>query len=222
MKNTAPDLTGDLLLKEFELRRHKNRQYSIRGFARDLEIDSSLLSKIINGKRIIKDKMAASLRPKFKQNSEVKTFKNKNLKEIDVDHFKMISVWYRNAILELLFLKDFTPNTKWISDKLVIPESVVQESVEQLFRLGYLVDGPKGKWFSFSLKTVPLSKEIFTTPALISLQKQILSKAIKALENTPIDQRDQSLMIVCVDLSKLPEAKERVKKFRRELMKFIK
>ena len=54
------------------------------------------------------------------------------------------------------------------------------------------------------------------------LQTQILEKAKLAIENTPITERDQSSITMAIDSNKIPEAKERIKQFRRDLCDFLK
>jgi hypothetical protein len=41
--------------------------------------------------------------------------------------------------LELVHLKDFEPDHKWIAEKLNIPSRVAKDAVERLFRMEYLV-----------------------------------------------------------------------------------
>jgi uncharacterized protein (TIGR02147 family) len=54
-----------------------------------------------------------------------------------------------------------------------------------------------------------------------SLQRQILTKALAALDDVPIENRDQSSMTLAIDSSKLNEAKKMLKKFRRDFTKHL-
>jgi transcriptional regulator with XRE-family HTH domain len=59
------DYTVDLLLKEFDQRKLKNSRYSLRAYARDLGVDSSFLSKVLRGKRILGYKVAEDMRKRL-------------------------------------------------------------------------------------------------------------------------------------------------------------
>ena len=44
---------------------------------------------------------------------------------------------------------------------------------------------------------------------------------MKALEETPIEERDQSTICMAINTEQIPEVKERIKKFRRELDAYL-
>jgi uncharacterized protein (TIGR02147 family) len=121
--------------------------------------------------------------------------------------------------LELVHLKDFEPDHKWIAEKLNIPSRVAKDAVERLFRMELLVQGSKGQWFSSGNTYIPPSH--VTAPSLQELQVQLLNKAINAVTSVELRKRDQSSIMMCTDSTKLAEAKERIKRFRRDLMKFL-
>ena len=50
---------------------------------------------------------------------------------------------------------------------------------------------------------------------------QLLNKALQALEQQPLATRDYSTMTMAIDPTKLPEAKERLTRFRRDLCEFL-
>lgn len=60
----------------------------------------------------------------------------------------------------------------------------------------------------------------FTATAFRNLQKQILQKAIEALETTPLEKRDQSALTMAMDSKLMPEVRARIKAFRREMAEF--
>lgn len=121
--------------------------------------------------------------------------------------------------MKLVHLKDFKPEYKWIAEKLNIPSRVAKDAVERLFRMELLVRGSKGQWFSSGNTYLPPSH--VTEPSLQELQIQLLNKAISAVTSVELSQRDQSSIMMCTDSTKLTEAKEGIKRFRRDLMKFL-
>ena len=122
------------LQNELIRRCQKNPHYSLRAFARILQIDASALSKILNAKRAVTPEMLTKLGLKLglgKQ--ELKSFKgiksgagalgHLDFDTIDADQFKIISDWYHYAILELTAVAHFRADTKWIAKTLGITAS---------------------------------------------------------------------------------------------------
>lgn len=219
MKKDFCQFTRDYLLRDFGAKKGKNPSYSLRAYARSLEIDSSLLSKVMQGKRPISKKLAAHAWQKLKLGSNDTLVRTTDFQKIELDYFRMIADWYHFAILELTQVYNFKPDIPWIARHLSLPESVIQDAADRLFRLDFLKKGIKGQWIP-SAPTSTVSHQ-FTEPALKLLQKQILEQAIEALQKVAFAERDQSAITMCIDSRKLPEAKERIKKFRRQLMKFL-
>lgn len=213
------------LEKEFEARCKKNKNYSLRAFAKSLSVDSSYLSKILNQKRQLSNKTLLVFAKKLNCPKDLDFIDELSMpkndrgefNELTIDQFKVISDWHHYAILELINLDAFHPDTHWISKVLNIPYGEAYAAVNRLFRLGF-INVDKSKWVSSPNTTV---KNNFSTDALQNLQKQILNQAIAAMETTNLDERDQSSLTFCIDKSRLPEAKMRIKKFRRELMHFL-
>lgn len=137
------------------------------------------------------------------------------------DHFQMISDWYHFAILELVTTATFRAEIKWIARVLGISVAETRAAVARLERLGFLKIDAKAGWQLIGPKdTTTLGTEL-TSAALRKMQKQILEKAIIAVDEVPAHQRDQSAMTMAIDSARLPEAKERITKFRRELSRFL-
>ena len=235
-ENTITDFRF-FLQNELINRCKKNQSYSLRSFAKSLQIEPSALSKILNGKRVAREKTLTklcnhlSVEPdqleKFKlylKNRKRVSKENETSKtsfnELALDTFRIISDWYHYAILELVSVRGFVENEKWIAKVLGITVSEVNIAVERLVRLKFLKITKDGKWINISGGNTTMKNE-FTAIAFRKLQKQILKKAIVALEEVPFEKRDQTSMTMAIDSHLLPEAKERITKFRRELCMFL-
>lgn len=214
------------LEKELEARSRKNPRYSLRAFAKSLSVDSSYLSKVLSQKRNLNNKALYSFAEKlnfpkeldFIQDAKQPNHSKPELNELSIDQFKVISDWYHYAILEIIHLDEFMPDTHWIAKNLNISYGEAYAAINRLTRLNLLVIDKNGKWKSVANTT---TKNQLSTLALRNLQRQILQKAIEAMENTDFEERDQSSITLCVDKDRLAEAKERIKVFRRELMQFL-
>ena len=124
----------------------------------------------------------------------------------DMDVFISLSEWYFDAICELVRLKGFESNVAFVSKRLGISREEAQSSVNRLFEIGLLKETPNKTWIVPNENSIVYGGDQ-TNFALQRLQRQLLEKAIEALEITP--KKD------------LPEAKTKIKEFHQELCKFL-
>lgn len=219
-----------LLQSELVKRTKNNPRYSLRAFARHLEVQSGFLSNLLNGKRSLTSATIRRFGKKLGLSSQqISIYEEKNnasrehsisYQQISLDYFTMISDWYHFAILELMTVKGFQSNVLWISRKLGISAAEAQLAIDRLMRLGYIQINKKGNWSPSEGHTTTLGTKD-TTEALRKMQKQILEKAITALQTVSPSLRDQSGMTMAISMSRLPQAKEKIKKFRRELCQYL-
>lgn len=226
------------LQQELARRCKKNPYFSLRAFARTLNVEVSSLSKILNGKRSLTKKMLHKICSQLGLGPDRVTYFEKRLRphhrtvaketvvskktecaQLTLDTFAIISEWYYYAILELATVKDFNPNPSWIAKVLGITVSEVNFAIERLQRVGVL-SLTKDRWEQKAGHLTTIGSN-FTAVALRRLQQQILDQARKSLVLVPMEKRDQSAMTVAIDSCKLKEAKQRIKKFRRELCEFM-
>lgn len=228
LKNEKPDFRF-LLQQEFVSRCHRNPKYSLRSFAKSLSIAPSPLSAILRGQRPItvkmKKRLGMALGIGLEDLSKFIGEKNRShceFQQIALDNFAIISDWYHYAILELIRVRSFNADPGYISKALSISKTEVQIAVERLQRVGLLKIDENGHWFDLSSNGYATNiNEDLTNQAAKKLQKQILEKAIQALETLPTEVRNHTSITMGVALEDLPEAKKRIKKFRRELCAFF-
>jgi uncharacterized protein (TIGR02147 family) len=240
---TVPSLAETRDLREYLrrdlIRRCKlNPRYSLRAFSRFLKIDSSALSKILAGKRAASPALTKQLcvrlglDPKQTANflsttgetrgrkslteSPKPSLPKADYKQLTYDLFQVISDWYHYAILELTKLNDFKPTRAWVARSLGITIPEVDEAVERLQRLEFLEITAEGRWIDRSGDVTTVGND-FTAIAFRKYQKQILEKAITALEEVPLENRDHTSMLMAGDSLLLPEAKKLIAEFRRKL-----
>lgn len=227
-----------LYLQDELLKRCRNNSsYSLRSFARSIQINPSSLSRILRGQRAIsetiKEKLGCRLglspveltqfkTTPVKRDSNYTSVSNSTMdfNQLSLDVFSVISDWYHYAILELTYLHHFKSDPKWIARTLGITVSEVHVAKERLTRLGILKITKKGTWVNHSGNHTNISEDMKAS-AYRKLQKQVLEMAIKALEEVPIEQRDQSSLTVAIHTKRLPAAIERITQFRREFNSFL-
>lgn len=222
------------LQQELVKRCNQNPRYSLRAFARMLEIEPSALSKILSGRRGVSKRkfkkfveklnlepsLAEQMKPVRKRRKVSTPLENSNYQQLTLDAFRVIAEWYHYAILELTHVDGFEPNHKWTARVLGVSVHAVSVAVERLQRLEFLRISTDGKWIDQSGSITTVGND-FTDIAFRKLQKGILEKAITVLEEVPISLRDQTSVTMAIDSSLMSEAKERIKNFRRDLAAFL-
>ncbi|MBK7891181.1 MAG: TIGR02147 family protein [Bdellovibrionales bacterium] len=149
-----------------------NSRYSLRAFARDLDLSPSRLSESMNLKSGVSlatvEKISTRLKmtksdrtllrdlylAKGKQNRATRDMALQNIakaretskiKRLDTDKFKVIAEWYHTAILQMTDLKQFRPNLDWIANSLALSPDRARRAVERLMDLG-LLQNERGRW----------------------------------------------------------------------------
>jgi len=216
----------------------KNASFSLRAFARLLEISPASLSEFLNGKRVLSEKMITKLAVKLSLSpSEYSQLKQKidieknrspknqnavNLKDkiqIQNDQYFLVADWHYYAILCLVETKDFVKDYEWIAKRLDTNASKVKECFERLLRLGYLHFDDKGEltYHDVELQT---SEDIPNT-SLKRRHKENFESAIENLYQGEVTDRDYSFMTMAIDPNKLPQVKKMIRDFQDELASFL-
>jgi uncharacterized protein (TIGR02147 family) len=154
------------ILKEEMIKRCRaNRSYSLRAFAKFLDMDSTFLSRVLNGKKNISYSTARRIAKKlFEKEEERHHFvglaeyavaKNDSAKEIalenirnydnskehiqlELDKFRVIAEWYHLPILDAFSLDSLGHDDNSIAKFLGISTFEVKEAKERLVGLGLL------------------------------------------------------------------------------------
>ena len=231
----------EMLLEEYESRCKRNPAYSLRAYARDLNLSPTSLSLILKGKqglssfkaKNISDKIGFSepesqlfctsvqschaRSPRARESADVQLRKETfSSTELSLEYFKIISDWYHFAILELTDTKGFKSEPKWIAKKLGISTLEATSAIERLLRLELLTE-EKGK--------LKQTTGYLATPSgipnrsLKNFHHQLLKKADQAIADQDVKEREVASVILAMDKSDLEWAREEMKNFRRSLLK---
>lgn len=227
------------LKDEYERRKSANAAYSLRAFARDLQIPSSKLSQYLKGDCGISVKKAAHLAKHLRLSAvEVELFicsaeaahsrdpfsreraaerlqglLSSTFSEINMEKFNIIRDWYHLAILELTEIEQFESSIDWLANALGIPKSQVNAAVERLERLGLLVCGP-GKWTQ-TLKDFETPSD-FSSRAIRDFHHQMIGLADSRFEDIPLAKREIGSVLFGIDQELVPELKKLIRQFQKE------
>jgi len=209
---------------EYTKRCQKNSHYSLRSFAKKLEIDPSSLSQFLRNKRNLSEKKMKDIGKKLNLSPEdflkfVSTGDQENYQLIKLDHFSLLSNWYHLAICQLSLLNDFSPSAQWIAKRLDIQVAEAQAAIDRLIRIGWMeqVDGNL-LYVGGNMSTVDTD---ITSRALKDYQSQMLDKAKESMEDIPLHLRSNTGMTMAIDKSKLEQAQAMIGQFRRKISDFL-
>lgn len=138
--------------------------------------------------------------------------------ELDVEHAAYHSTWYVPAIRELAARRDFVADPAWIAKRLwpQITKAEAARALDTLVSLGLLVPDERGRL----RQGAPLVSTGAEAPRVhvASYHRTMLARAAEAIDLIPSAQRDISSLTLCLGPDGLAHLKERIQRFRRELL----
>jgi transcriptional regulator with XRE-family HTH domain len=198
----------EFICQEYALRKKRNPNFSLRAFARWLDISPGQLSQMMTGKRTItpetlkkigqrlglspaeKKLLMSSLMKDhgFIEGGEIKS--GLNLKD---DQFRLIADWYHIAILSLSKIKGAQADPRWVARRLGISMEEAHGALLRLQRLGLIETKPV---FRQICEAMDIVSEI-PSEAIRKYHKQNLALASEKLELVSLELRQfQSLSML--------------------------
>jgi uncharacterized protein (TIGR02147 family) len=226
----------DFLNDELIRRTSVNRAYSLRAFAKSLDLSSGELSELLRGVRKLSLKSAIKISKALGlTSSETKhllslvevehgkkisvdiSSSNKNVNEtkLSIDQFDIISEWYHFAILNLAECKDFEWSYSYISKKLGIKPYEVKVAIDKMVNVGLITKFVhKNGNISYKVsEDYVMSNEGIPSKAIRNYHRQILNKAIESLELQPVNEREISGIGMAIDMNDLKAIKKDISEF---------
>jgi transcriptional regulator with XRE-family HTH domain len=216
--------------------RLRNRAYSLRAFARKLEISPAALSEILNGKRNVSKRLAErlvgnlvlpptesrailDLFPEPGESRRAAPSSRSQGSDPANDQFHVISEWFHYAILSLAETSDFRPDANWISARLNIKATDAQAALSRLERLRMLAPDSHGALRPTGLK-IQAPEEVRAL-ATRKAHSQNLDLAGRSLERDSSSERDFTGITMAIDVAKIPQAKRMIREFREQLSRVL-
>jgi uncharacterized protein (TIGR02147 family) len=227
----------DLLKETFAERNLKNPSYSLRAFSRDIRLDPGRLSKVLSGTEGLSREAAkavaqylgyrsdevdffadlveseharTAIRRKVAAQRLESTRYKKSLQEVQLDCFAAIENWYHFAILELTLCRGFKSDAHWIAKRLGISLETASDAIERLLRLDLLKRTSKG--LANTNDHHKVGHQI-PSSAIRNFHRQLLQKAADSLESQPVDRREFGSLMLAVDPTQIPLAKNLIQGF---------
>lgn len=216
----------DKIKNTFVERKKRNPLYSLRALAQYLEVDQSLLSKILKGQRQPSVEVVHKVCQKLGiESSQVKTFLAQKNTEVSYDELKyeayqLLAHWEHFAILELIKTKNFKPSILWISKRLDLSQLEIETAVKRLEQFGYIkrvtpkkwiLTKPNLSWVNYSETSAPKS----------FYQKKLLELAKQSIDKTNFLMRENSSLTIQCSTKIIPKIKQEIDDFQNKLNKLI-
>lgn len=238
------------LLKDyFEKCRNQSSTFSMRYFAKKLGFQSpNYIQRILVGDRKITEKSMSHFVKLLELDSEEQEYfellvnvgqaqdmnrrnhyfnqlisiRRKKLKvtTLDESQYVCISSWLHWVIREMSFLEGSIDNVQWVVRYLKMPitPKEVAQCVKDLLNAGLLI-GMDGE-LKAAMSSVNFPEEVYSL-ALHNYHQQILDQAKIALKVQRAKDREYGAILVATTSDKFQMAKEKIKKFRREILELL-
>ncbi len=215
-----------ILEQELQKARKKNPRYSLRALAQRLRVSPATLSRLLTGKSNLSKAMARHLVENLQLGAEEKAL----LLQAEHDPYielprtqdlePVIRHWYYSAIMGLAETKAFKADPAWIAKRLSISAKQAQMALSHLEKIGFLKRNGE--------RLVPVDIAFSTTEPIKVDNQAILLDKVELLRRHILDTDPQltdfsdiGSIIMATGPRKIPEAKVRLKKFRRGLAKYL-
>lgn len=235
----------DILRNELARRCAENSNYSLRAFAKHLDVEPAQLSRVLNGKQNISPAMAQLIAEKlFKRGRDKDQFislvelavaRNDRAKELalakvrklspaepalqlQLDTFTIISEWYHFAILDLVGLHDFISTSEKIAAYLGITEIEAKLAIDRLMKL-CLLENRDGRLVKTQAKIATTNG--VPSSGLRKFHKQMILKAVDAIDSQSIDQRYLRTKTMSISRSELPKFIKLIEDFLDNVSKLV-
>jgi plasmid maintenance system antidote protein VapI len=215
---------GAFLKARFQEMKDKNPRFSLRSFARKLEISPGAVTELMQDKRPLSSYYAAKISRCLSLSEDESAFLLSNIeakarkfsfdKTLREQELELMTGWEHYAILNLMKTADFQSNSRWIAERLALPLSTVERCLETLENLK-IIAKKDGQWVRIC-QSISTSAEI-PSKALVDSHQQDLLKAIEVLQKTPPQVRSFSSSTMAINVEKLSSAKQLIKEFRHRL-----
>lgn len=228
-----------ILQREFEKKKEKNPRYSLRVFARHLDIDHSTLSQIFSRKRGLSENLAkkiasnltlthhekqkfltsvdtcfARAKKKKAAAAEKMTQISKFANTVVVHHepLNTINHWRYVAVYELISTKRAT-NVKQLSEILKISTEQLETIVNHL-RVLNILDHQQDQ-LTATASSVQTLNDI-PAEAIVKYHASIAEKAAQSVTTHPIMEREFQNLVISFSKDQMPGAKQMIRDFMSE------
>jgi uncharacterized protein (TIGR02147 family) len=234
-KNKIETNFTEFLKDEFIKKVKVNKSFSLRSYARFLDIHFATLSQLMSGKRAITEKTIKKIAPRLNATDEnmqewinalrnqvddvevARIFDEIDYKVLEKENLALLSEWYHDAIVELVNTKEFKKDVAWIARVFNISYIEADKAISRLFKLGLLGTDDEGNWIVTTNFKTTITSDLNTSKALRTYQSDLLQKSLESIEVIPIEERTHTSLMVAISKEQLANFREEIRVFRKKL-----
>ncbi len=223
-----------IIRESLSARQRTNSAYSLRAFGRDLGVEPSTLSQVLNGKRPLplKDCDSVATKLKLKPLERMKfmesAFRKRALLDniplpvstdrylLDESHYRIIAEWEHYAVLTSCDLSEFTLTVENTVSLFGISKLRAEAVLQNLLNAGLIREAEGGGRFEKTHSAVRTTEDI-SSQALRDSHLETLDIGKKMLETIDVLERDYSCENFAFDPADLPELKAAIREFREKI-----
>ena len=230
----------------YAAKKQASRAFSYRSFSKRAGVSSpNYLKLVIEGKRNLSPKMASQFAQACSLDAEAARYfvhlvafnqsktsteraehydrltgfqRYQQAHKLEIAHAAYYSDWYMPAIRELAASRGFREEPEWIAEQLVprITSLQAQRALETLTDLGLLVRNAAGRLVQADalLSTGPETRGLH----IAAFHRAMMHRAVESIDLVAAPERDISSLTLCLGRGGLKALKERLQRFRRELL----
>jgi len=232
----------DVILYHFEFRKKRNAKYSLRAFARDLNIQVSQLSRVLAGKQ---DLSAATARTvcdaiytkRIERRAFMDLFLAQTSDKLEMDPVRLRTIqsllfhdqktflealenpaledWFCLPLLDLLTLEEHPSDPSGIADQLGVPLKDVSRAISNLQAAGLISKDSCGRLKKSNRRLAAGDRG--PSPQIRNYHRKLLERTSWAIDNLPLEQRFLSAQTLAVSQEQLPEVRRIVGEFFEQL-----
>ncbi len=243
MKSIAPRIPDyrEVLQNELQARQSRNSNYSLRAFARDLQISPASLSLIFSRKQGLTRSKACALAarlswgpdqqqwlgdlveavharsPGKREAAARRVAQAEGKYELALENFRVIADPEHFCILEAVSLPGVNESVEAIAQALGLSVKRAREAVERLLDLGLLRQDLEGRFQATDRRTVVPGGALSVT-AIQRFHSGLLELALTALKDQSAENRNFTSTVLACRKSDLPRVRERVREFEKALI----
>lgn len=139
------------------------------------------------------------------------------VRPLEIGQYEYLSRWHWVALHELVKVKGFREDPKWINQKLGLKLDVkeIEKAIYTLLELGLLKRTSKGELIQ-SESRLTTQTEVFSLAA-INFHRQMMKKASESIDTSRTQDRDLSSLTISVNRKQFERIRERLAQLRREI-----
>jgi len=213
--------------------RSRNQQFTLRAFAKKLELSSGALSEILQGKRNVSSKIAERLAEELQLDPsekaqifsplEKQTARKKvaaqDVVKLQQNQYEVLTDWVHFALLSLLNTKTYKSDVMWIAERFQVPAPRVSNAIKRMVDLGLVEFDGRSR-----LKRTKMAFRTSDDILNLAIQRSHhgdLDLVRKAIDQVPVELRDLTSITIPTDPQKFAKAKELIREFQDQMLNLM-